>query len=198
MSFNLFGVRIKISFLLIVMLALFSFYDKSGFVLLAISAAIIHELGHVVAAEIFKCGVKKLEFMPFGIKMVLNTPLSIVAPKPKIAVLSAGCVVNFLLFAAFWALSLKNAAIIHLITGAFNLLPAGTLDGGRILNELLCIKFEAQKAEKISDVVSLFSAFLLFILGTFVLFYSGYNISLLITSIYLASLVIVRQKKLNY
>ncbi len=197
LSFSFFGARVKISFLLIALLALFAFCDKSGVMLLAISSAFIHELGHIVAAELLGLGVKELYFAPFGIRMILKTPLSIVKRGRKIAVLSAGCAVNLILFALFWAFGQKTAALIHLITAAFNLLPAGTLDGGRILFEILSIKIQPDSAEKITDIVSLFSAAALLLLGGFVLFKSGYNFSLLLTSIYLAFTVIIRQKKLN-
>ena len=197
LSFSFLGVRVKISFLLIVLLALFAFCDKSGVMLLAISAAIIHELGHIVMAELLGLGVKELYFAPIGIRMILKKQLSIVNTSRKIVVLSAGCAVNLVLFAVFMLSSQKNAAFIHLITALFNFLPAGTLDGGRIFYEILCIKLDAGKAQKIADLVSLFSAAVLFLLGSLVLIYSGYNFSLLITSIYLAITVIMRQKKLN-
>ena len=197
LSFSFFGARVKISFLLIALLALFAFYDKSGVMLLAISSAFIHELGHIVAAELIGLGVKELYFAPFGIRMILKTPLSIVKRGKKIAVLSAGCFVNLVLFALFWALNHKTAALIHLITAVFNILPAGTLDGGRILYEIISVKADVQTADKITDIVSLFSASVLFLLGSFVLLKSGYNFSLILTSIYLAITVIIRQKKLN-
>ncbi len=197
LSFSFFGARVKISFLLIALLALFAFYDKSGVMLLAISSAFIHELGHIVVSEILGLGVKELYFAPFGIRMILKTPLSIVKRGKKIAVLSAGCFVNLVLFALFWALNHKTAALIHLITAVFNILPAGTLDGGRIIYEIISIKADAQTADKITDIVSLFSASVLFLLGSFVLLKSGYNFSLILISIYLAITVIIRQKKLN-
>ncbi len=197
LSFSFLGVRVKISFLLIVLLALFAFCDKSGLMLLAISAAIIHELGHIVAAELLDLGVKELYFAPVGIRMILKKPLSIVNTSRKIAVLSAGCAVNLVLFAVFMLFSQKKAALIQLITALFNFLPAGTLDGGRILYEILSIKLDVGRVQKIADLVSLFSAAVLFLLGSLVLIYSEYNFSLLITSIYLAITVIMRQKKLN-
>lgn len=197
MSFNFFGVRVRISFLLITLLALFAYCDESGIMLLAISSALIHEMGHIVMAEFLGLGVKELYFAPFGIRMILKTPLSVAKSAKKIAVLSAGCAVNLVLCVLFWVFGHKNAALIHLITAAFNLLPAGTLDGGRILCEVLSLRLEADRAQKITDIISLFSASALFLLGSFVLVYSGYNFSLLLTSIYLAITVIMRQKKLN-
>ena len=197
LSFNFLGARVKISFLLIALLALFAFCDKSGLMLVAISSALIHELGHIVMAELLGFGVKELYFAPFGIRMILKTPLSVAKSTKKIAVLSAGCFVNLVLFIVFWFLGHKTAAYIQLITATFNILPAGTLDGGRILHEILTMHLEADRAQTITDIISLLSAVLLFLLGSFVLLKSGYNFSLILTSIYLAIMVIIRQKKLN-
>lgn len=197
LSFNFFGARVKISFLLIALLALFAFCDKSGLMLVAISSALIHELGHIVMAVLLGFGVKELYFAPFGIRMILKTPLSVAKSTKKIAVLLAGCFVNLVLFLIFWFLGYKTAAYIQLITATFNILPAGTLDGGRILHEILSMHLEADRAQTITDIISLLSAALLFLLGSFVLVKSGYNFSLILTSIYLAIMVIIRQKKLN-
>ncbi len=197
MSFKFFGVRIEVSFLLIAMLALFSFYDKTGIAFCAITAALLHECGHVAAAALSACQIKELSFQPFGIKMRLKKPLSLLDTKRKLLVLSAGCAVNFVCFFLLLALNRKptNTALVHLITALFNLLPAGTLDGGRILLELLSLRCPGNRAEQICDIISLLSAAALFVLGSIVLVKTGYNISLMITAAYLFVLVIFRQKK---
>ena len=198
MSFKFLGVRIKIGFLLIVMLTLFSFFDKSGLFLIAFLSALLHEMGHVLAAHFCSCGIKELHFMPFGIKMILKIPLSLVNFKPKLCILFAGCAVNIILGSILLVFSFKTAALINFATAIFNLLPAKTLDGGRILLEILNIKFDPSLSEKVSDFISIIFSILLFILGAFLLFYSGYNVSLIFTSIYLAITVIIRQKRLNW
>ena len=199
MSFKILGVRIEISFLLITMLTLFSFYDKSGIALCAFFAALLHESGHIIAAAICSCGIYELAFKPFGIRMKLKKPLALTPTKRKIFILSAGCIVNVICFVCFSFFSRKitDAALIHLITAIFNLLPAGTLDGGRILYELLSIKMGQDRAEILCDVISLVFAAALFIFGGFVLVKTGYNLSLIVTATYLFIMVIARQKKLK-
>lgn len=189
----------SISYLLISMLALFSFYDKTGIAFCAIFAALMHESGHIFAAGLCKCTIKELAFKPFGIRMRLKTPLSLLDTKNKLIVLSAGCTVNFICFFTLSFLSgrVTDASLVHLITALFNLLPAGTLDGGRILYELLSLKISDNKAQLFCDIISLFSACSLFILGSAVLIKTGYNVSLMITAAYLFLMVIVRQKKLK-
>ena len=197
MSFNLLGVRVKLSFFLLTLLALFSFLDKSNLIILAILSSFIHELGHIVAAHLLGCGVKQIDFTPCGIKMILAKPLSLVNTYKKIVVLSAGCAVNLILFTIFLAFNQKNIALINLSIAIFNLIPVTTLDGGRILRELLGLTFDDRTSDTISDGISLVFSAILFILGSVVLIYSGYNFSLILTSIYLAITVIMRQKKLN-
>ncbi len=189
----------SISYLLISMLALFSFYDKTGIAFCAIFAAIFHECGHIFAAAVCRLNIKELSFKPFGIRMRLKTPLDMIDTKRKVIVLSAGCAVNFTCFFVLSFLSGKitDAALVHLVTLIFNILPAGTLDGGRILYELLSLKFSENKAELFFDMISLFSASALFILGSVILVKTGYNLSLMITAAYLFLMVIVRQKKLK-
>lgn len=199
LSFKLLGVRIEVSYLLISMMALFSYFDESGIFLAAFFSALLHESGHIIATVILKIPIKELAFKPFGIRMKLRTPMELVSFKKKIIVLLGGCIVNFLCFFLFWALCRKisDYALIHLITAIFNLLPSGTLDGGRILSEILLLKIDAQKTAIFCDVVSIIFAILLFVLGFFILVKTKYNFSLLITAIYLFIMVIVRQKKLK-
>lgn len=199
LSFKLLGVRIEISYLLIAMLALFSYFDESGIFLAAFFAALLHESGHLMATILCKIPIKELAFKVFGIRMKLKTSLELCPFKHKIIVLLGGCIVNFLCFFLFWAIceKISDFALIHLITAFFNLLPSGTLDGGRILSEILSLKIDARKTEIFCDIVSIIFALLLFVLGFFILVKTKYNFSLLITAIYLFIMVIVRQKKLK-
>lgn len=199
LSFKLLGVRIEISYLLISMLALFSYFDQSGIFLAAFFSAMLHECGHIIATILCKIRIKELAFKPFGIKMRLKTSIELVDFKEKITVLLGGCAVNFICFFLFWALcgKISDYALIHLITAIFNLLPSGTLDGGRILYEILSLKTDTRKTEIFCDIVSIIFALVLFVFGFFILVRTRYNVSLIITATYLFIMVIVRQKKLK-
>lgn len=193
------GVSIKVSFLLVAMLTLFSLYDKTGIAYCSILSAAMHECGHLVAALFLKLEVRELSFMPFGIGLLLKRDLALVKTGKKLALLFAGSLVNFVTFGALMLVNKASSlfALTSLVTGIFNLLPVSSLDGGRILNELLSLIFTENTAQNISDAVSLFASFALFVLGAVAVAITGYNISLAITAIYLAVLVILRQKKLK-
>ena len=189
----------KISFLLVAMLTLFSLYDKTGIAYCSVLSAAMHECGHLAAALLLRLKVRELSFMPFGIRLRLKQDLSLVKTGKKIMLLLAGSGVNIL---TFIALTLINKAITlfaltSLVTGIFNLLPVSSLDGGRILSELLTLKLAENKAQNLCDFISLFFSLVLFVLGALAIAVTGYNVSLVITAIYLAVLVILRQKKLK-
>jgi len=199
LNFKIMGVSIKISFLLIAMLTLFSLYDKTGIAYCSVISAAMHELGHLAAAALLKLKVRELSFMPFGIRMVLKRDLSLVKTGKKILLLSMGSLVNLITFVVLSFIYKQPTllALTSLVTGVFNLLPVSTLDGGRILTEVLLLKLPENKAHNISDFISLFISFLLFVLGAIAISVTGYNVSLIITAIYLVFLVILRQKKLK-
>ena len=194
MSFKIFDVRIKISFLLISMLTFFSLCDKSGLFIIAFLTALIHELGHIITAGILRLSIKSISFLPCGIKMNLNKPLSLVKRSKKLILFASGSTVNVLCFILIFLFSkeINVAALVHLVTAIFNLLPVGTLDGGRILKELL-ITENIEKGERICDFISLILAAVLFVFGAITLFKTKYNLSLIITSLYLALTVIIKQ-----
>ncbi len=199
MCFKFFGVNIKISFLLIIMITLFSLFDKTNTAVCALFAAFIHEFGHIAAAIIVRCSIKEIAFMPFGIRMRMNKSLDLLPTMRKLFIIAAGPAVNLLCFTAIFTLEgeVNDAALIHLITALFNLLPIGTLDGGKILYELLSVKIKTRKTEQICDIISFFVAVLLLLLGAAVLLETGYNISLFVTAVYVAIMIIIRQKRLN-
>ncbi len=190
MQFNIFGARVTVSFLLIALLAFFAFTDKQGLFLCAFTAALLHEGGHLIAVLACACRVQSLELLPCGIKLKLTRPLSLLPISRQLLILLAGCATNFAVcLILFWGCGRwTTPCTVHLATGLFNMLPSGTLDGGRALEVLL------PGCPRLLDVLSMGCAALLFLAGVALLRVSGYNVSLLITAAYLAVTVIVRQK----
>lgn len=126
--FTLCGIKIRLSF---------GFFFTAAFLILlsgeiseiALLACILHEAGHILAMKLLGMKIRLLSLGAFGIKLV--PAKSAVSPTSRmILILSAGCAVNFLLFLIF---PKSSFGAVNLCLGAFNLLPAGGLDGGRIL-----------------------------------------------------------------
>ncbi len=152
---------------------------------------------HIVAAVVLKNSPKEISFMPFGIKMNLKTNIEILKFSSQIIILSAGCALNLILAIVFYYLGVDyvNCFFVNLALFIFNALPIGTLDGGRILFAVLNRVFKTLKtAELLFDIISFFTVSLLILFGFYAFFKSGYNVSLVITSIYLLLMLLNRQR----
>ena len=112
----------------------------------------------------------------------------------------AGPAANLLAFAVCWgaflltsSLYLANLAAANLLLALLNALPVGPLDGGQALYSFLCRSREAERSEKIVEVVSFFVILPIAILGFFILLRSRYNFSLLIVSGYLMLMLLLKK-----
>lgn len=124
-----------------------------------IAASAIHELGHILIIYYTGGKVVALKLGIFG--AVIST--SSLSYLQEIFCTLAGPVFGLTLlifrplypWLAFWAL----------VQNVYNLLPVYPLDGGRILRALFCMFFPLEKAIKLSQTISLTTAFLVGICG---------------------------------
>ena len=102
--------------------------------LLTLSAAAVHELGHILA--LWACGarVRRLRLGLLGAVMEVGGAMSY---GQELAAVLAGPCANLLAAAVLGRLEQPAAAGAHLVLCAFNLLPICPLDGGRALRLLL-------------------------------------------------------------
>lgn len=128
LEFSCYGVKIRICFGFLFINALMM--TLSGNIpVLALCACLLHELGHMTVMKLFGQEIRSVTFYGAGVK---------ISPKKGImlsvwrewAVLSAGCAVNLILYLIFGS---TPFGLINLFLCIFNMLPAGGLDGGRIL-----------------------------------------------------------------
>jgi len=117
-------------------LAAWLFYrDRSGLVWMAFLACVLHELGHLAALHLLGIHVCRVRVTVFGARMELCGGASY--PR-ELAAAAAGPLVNLVLaYACCRCAPLRLFAGANLALAAFNLLPVGELDGGRILDCLL-------------------------------------------------------------
>lgn len=144
-------VKINISFAAAVTCMLI--LDSSGVCAVALFCCFVHEAAHLLCMLAFGEKPALVELSFYGIKLERN-PMS--PRRSDIPVYAAGPVANLLMSAVLFLLSgengnIKNAAVISLAIGAFNLLPCRPLDGGNILFEFLCRVSDEEKAERICD-----------------------------------------------
>jgi Zn-dependent protease len=111
-------------------------------VLLAFASVLLHELGHAVVARHLGVRIDRIELHFFGgAAQMTDHPRS---AGDEVAIAAAGPAVSFALAGLSALLASATAlpvfgllAQVNLVLGAFNLLPALPMDGGRILRALL-------------------------------------------------------------
>lgn len=126
-------VSISIYFLLMVGWVLVS--NRSEDLLCCFGALVLHELGHIVMIYLLKERISIFYIIPFGFSCRLRNQSKIDENK-LLKIILAGPVTSFIVagLAFFWT---KEFAIINLMIGAFNFIPIGYLDGGRIFRILM-------------------------------------------------------------
>lgn len=193
-EFSIGATKIKISFLFLAFCTLCSLCDKSGVFTMALVASLLHEMAHILMLYFVGEYADNITLKPQGISLVRSGKM--LSYKSEILVLLAGCILNFTLFAVFYffceSLSLKLFAVVNLSLGLFNILPLGTLDGGRILKILLKNVLPSQKADLICKIVSITVVILSFWVGIWLFTNGRNNVSLLYTSIYLTVMLLFR------
>ena len=136
---------------------------------------LLHEFGHSLTAKKFGFKVKEIILFVFGgVSVITQLPKK---PSQEFLIAIAGPVISFVLGIIFFVLSLftKEGTVLYgllnfltvgnFMLGAFNLIPAFPLDGGRILRSLLWNKFGELKATKFALFAGEIFAYFLMIMG---------------------------------
>ena len=170
-----FPIEMNLSFLFILALVLLTTGLVSGLLLATVlfGSVLLHELGHAVVARYLGVEIGGIELHFFGgAAKMTSMPRT---ANDEVAIAAAGPAVSF----ALGGLGLILAAItglgaftligwINLILGAFNLVPALPMDGGRILRALLTRKYSFVQATDISIKITKGFAIALGVLGIYI------------------------------
>jgi Zn-dependent protease len=177
---SLFGfpIRVHISLLIFLAIVLLTGGGVYGLVLMiaVFASVILHELGHALVARSRGMKIVDISLYPFGgMARMATAPRT---TRDEIFMAAAGPAVSLLLAAAFGVpafftgnYTLGLLARINLLLGAFNLLPALPMDGGRIFRAFLARKLGFYRATTIAARVARWLALALAVFG---LFYSGW------------------------
>jgi len=153
-----------------------------GFILSLFGCVVLHEFGHALTARRFGIGTRSIVLLPIGgIASIEKTPED---PREEIVIALAGPAVSFGIAALLWlllragggiteadALSLTEGSflqrlmLVNLLLGAFNLLPAFPMDGGRVFRAALSLRMGKLRATRIASVVAQAAAVLLALIG---------------------------------
>ena len=119
--------------------------DPSGLMWQSLLACILHELGHLAALYRVGVQVRRVRVTAFGARMEMDGGLSY---GQELFAAAAGPLVNLVL--AYFCCpvpAFQRFAGVNLALAAFNLLPVGELDGGRMLGSLLHLLCPDRMAE---------------------------------------------------
>jgi Zn-dependent protease len=136
-------------------------------------SVVLHELGHALAARSFGIRTAHITLFPFGgIAAIENMPRN---PWQEAVIAIAGPAVNAVLAVGFglaWASFgggwLATFAVINLIMGVFNLVPAFPMDGGRVFRAILTPGLGWVRASRVAIAVGRGFA-VLFVVGALAL-----------------------------
>jgi len=178
--------KYSVSPLTFIIIFSFIIIDGTLYSLLAVVFSFLHEAGHIIALKLCGGQVSALKMHTRGIG--LDT--TVLSYKNELVVSLSGPFMSFVLFLCFLPFFAKSPLCLfccfsNLIIFTLNILPIYPLDGGRVLFCILCKKAELPTAVKIIKAVSFLFLLPLFILSVIILIETGYNLSLLIISVYL-------------
>lgn len=184
------GFRISLWFPLMVLAMLTQ--DPSGMAAGCLCAAVLHEIGHFLAMLAVGDRPTRICLGVFGVRAEHNAvPLSY----EKAAIISlAGPLTNVLCALVFQRMGAAQAALIHSVLAGFHLLPIAAVDGGEALQLLLSLAMEEEQAHRAVLRISVGILFPLAAIGFFLLIQTGYNLSLLVLTLYLSCLLIFKEK----
>ena len=200
LTFRIRNTRLHLSIWFFAILYLFLIMDRQQFYPLFFGSIFLHEAAHLIIMIWWKKKILSISLLPFGIRVSTEETV-IQSYGQEISITLAGPLANFICAAGcLWCLSfhqslpLAVSAAVNLVLGAFNLLPIGVLDGGRLLTQFLQMR-GCQKTEKITSTVSLLFLLPLLSFSIWLFLFHGHNPSLLITGIYLTSTAIFKAFK---
>lgn len=156
LEFKIYKTKVRLCFSFFLVLALFAFQSSRTFGLAAIAACGIHEFSHLFVMLLFGISPEIITFYGAGIQ-INSTQTDNANTWNRILILSAGCTANFIAAAAFGVYGNAVASVINLLTGVFNLLPIGELDGAALLKMLfirICRPEHVDNALVVSGVIS--------------------------------------------
>lgn len=196
MRFKLFGTEIYISFLFAAVITVMLATDRTGLIVPALFAVIMHEIGHLFAMWVLECNPKRIKLIPASVQITSSFSRRY---KNDVIIAVCGPAVNFVLFLALYFnyLAFKNEttlyyALLNLIIGLFNSLPVYGLDGGSVLFSLLAKKTDLNKATLVLKLVTLVIALAVLITAVIMTVNGKINLSLYIIGVYLIIMSIMK------
>ena len=184
-------VPVETGFGFFLSLSVFLLLDKTGMGAMCISAALLHELGHLIAMALFRVRLVRVRLRTLEIGIERQEARSLMS---EMCIDLAGPAVNLLLAAAAYCCGSIGFSAVNCALGLFELCPLPVLDGGQALSALCQRAFSLERAQKICAAVNL-CTLLLILAGGVLLILQDQNFSLLLLLAALALALCPAKKK---
>ncbi len=174
--FKIFGIQIKISYLIFFILIFSMFFNCFSQLLVLIIVILLHELAHCYACIYYNIGISEIKIFVFGGVAKFQGHIE-ENPKQEIVIALAGPVLNFifiiitLLIVNKFNIKMNNTVqlflTVNIVIGLFNLIPILPLDGGRIVRGIIGHYLGIKKATYIIIKLGYCVSILLFVIGIY-------------------------------
>ncbi len=187
------GVKITFNWLFFFLLFFYALLGRLMETIILFFIVLLHEFSHTIVARGYGLTVREVELYPFGGMAKIDDLLEY-DPSVESRVALAGPLFNLFLVGVSIVLytnfNLPEDSLLffirsNLLIAFFNLLPSLPLDGGRILRASLSKRFGYRKATYQAALSGKILAFILFIISLVTLYYSAFNLSLVLVALFL-------------
>lgn len=173
------GFTLEFTFLFAATVAFCLLTDESGVSILALSACLLHEIGHLLAFCLTGYRPRAMVFELTGIRLIPSERLPGFAQ--NLLIQSGGVLANLICGAVFWLFHRNSAAAVHIILACFSLLPLRTLDGGQILFAVLTRR-SPDRGERVSYLIDILTTAALCACCLYMLFSGRRSLTMVIFS----------------
>ena len=137
------NIRLRLSFWFFALIALFILLDRQIFLWYIALPVLVHELGHIIVMAFCKVKITEISLTPVSVRIMTRSPT--ISYQKELVVAAGGIAANLIVallwrFFAFQSMRAMLMVASNLAVAAFNLLPVGNLDGGRIVR-VLCARY---------------------------------------------------------
>ncbi len=157
----------------------------------AVLFSALHETGHILALLFFGKKPKKITFGMMGIR--IDTSDMLLSYREECITALCGPLINLLFLVVFAIIDITGLPF-AINSGLFiiNMLPVKTLDGGRIVYNLMMSKTDEEKADKIINILEIITAILLIVVMIISLVSDYANTSFVFFSVTLVIIILLQ------
>ena len=173
------GFTLDLTFLFAATVAFCLLTDESGVSILALSACLLHETGHLLAFCLTGHKPRAMVFELTGIRLV--PPERLPGFAQNLLIQSGGVLANLICGAVFCLLHRYSAAAVHIVLACFSLLPLRTLDGGQLLLAVLTRR-SPDRGERVACLIDILTTAALCACCLYMLFSGRQSLTMVIFS----------------